>query len=111
MPYVEGRTVHDADSHIFEPPGTAERFADPGVRDRLRQALVSLTWSADVQAAVARQRDAAFRARDAEEILLRKNHLALGAVASRDRPAALDLLGFASQLVFTTSYLGPLRDF
>jgi hypothetical protein len=27
MPYVEGRTVHDADSHIFEPPGTAERQA------------------------------------------------------------------------------------
>jgi predicted TIM-barrel fold metal-dependent hydrolase len=30
---------------------------------------------------------------------------------SSDRPQALDLLGFASQLVFTTTYLGPLRSF
>ena len=28
-----------------------------------------------------------------------------------DRPAALDHLGFASQLVFTTTYLAPLRSF
>jgi len=111
MAYVEGREIHDADSHIFEPPGTAERYADPGVRDRLRGALADLAWSAEVDAAVARQRDPAFRARDADEIMLRKNQLALGAVASADRPAALDLLGFASQLVFTTTYLAPLRDF
>jgi uncharacterized protein len=110
MPYAEGRVVHDADSHIFEPPGTAERHADPGIRERLREALRPLTWSPPIEEAVARQRDPAFRARDAEEIMLRKNWLALGAVLPEDRPAALDLLGFASQLVFTTSYLKPLRD-
>lgn len=110
MPYAEGRVVHDADSHIFEPPGTAERHADPAIRDRLGEALRQITWSTAVQAAVAQQRDAAFRARDAEEILLRKNQLAPGAVLAEDRPAALDLLGFASQLVFTTTYLAPLRD-
>ncbi|HET7502182.1 MAG TPA: hypothetical protein VFK02_14290, partial [Kofleriaceae bacterium] len=110
MPYVEGRVVHDADSHIFEPPGTAERHADPAIRDRLSDVLRSIAWSAGEQAAVARQRDAGFRARDADEIMLRKNQLAPGAVLAADRPAALDLLGFASQLVFTTTYLDPLRD-
>ena len=70
MAYVEGQTIHDADSHIFEPPGTAEEHADPGIRDRLRAALRGPTWSAEVQAALARQRDAAFRARDADEIML-----------------------------------------
>jgi predicted TIM-barrel fold metal-dependent hydrolase len=111
MPYSEGSVVHDADSHIFEPPGTAERFADPGIRDRLAEALRGLAWSRAIEAAVAQQRDAAFRARDADEIMLRKNWLAPGAVLAEDRPGALDLLGFASQLVFTTTYLAPLRDF
>ena len=114
MPYVEGRVVHDADSHIFEPPGTAERYADPAIRDRLHEALQRFEWgpgarTATAEAEVARQRDPAFRARDADEIMLRKNHLAPGAVLAEDRPGALDLLGFASQLVFTTSYLEPLR--
>jgi predicted TIM-barrel fold metal-dependent hydrolase len=111
MPYAEGRIVHDADSHIFEPPGTAECHADPGIRDRLAEALRGLAWSSEALTAVAQQRDAAFRARDADEIMLRKNQLAPGAVLAEDRPAALDLLGFASQLVFTTTYLEPLRRF
>src|SRR5690348_1262678 len=101
MPYAEGRVVHDADSHIFEPPGTAERHADPAIRGRLAEALRAVAWSAEVKAAVAKQRDPEFRARDAEEIMARKNQLAPGAVLAEDRSAALDLLGFASQLVFT----------
>src|ERR1043165_1598518 len=111
MPYNEGRVVHDPAAHIFEPPGTAERHAAPSIRPRLADALRSLAWSSAEQAAVARQRDAAFRARDPDEIMLRKNQLAPGAVLAEDRPAALDLLGFASQLVFTTTYLEPLRRF
>src|SRR5205085_10953576 len=87
-----------------------ERHADPAIRDRLREALRQFTWSAAMEAAVAQQRDPAFRARDADEIMQRKDWLAPGAVLSEDRPAALDLLGFASQLVFTTSYLDPLRE-
>ena len=111
MPYVEGRIVHDADSHIFEPPGTAERYADPGIRERLHGVLQHLAaWPSIADTAVAMQRDAAYRARDADEIMLRKNQLAPGAVLAEDRPAALDLLGFASQLVFTTTYLDALRD-
>jgi len=109
MPYVEDRVVHDADSHIFEPPGTAERHADPAIRDRLTDALRPFAWTQAEHAELARQRDPAFRARDADEIMLRKNQRATGAVLAEDRPRALDLLGFASQLVFTTSYLEPLR--
>jgi uncharacterized protein len=110
MPYVEGRTIHDADSHIFEPPGYAEEYADPGIRDRLREALRSGDGSF-FDKMLAKQDDPEFRAKDAEEIMLRKNHVALGAIRNADRPQALDLLGFASQLVFTTTYLGPLRSF
>ena len=111
MPYVEGRLIHDADSHIFEPPGYAEEYADPGVRERLREALTVRETPDFVEKVLAKQDDPEFRAKDAEEIMLRKNHIALGAIRNADRPAALDLLGFASQLVFTTTYLGPLRSF
>ena len=39
-------------------------------------------------------------------MLLRKNYEAHGSFIAKDRPHALDLLGFASQLVFTTYCLG-----
>ena len=111
MPYVEGRTVHDADSHIFEPPGYAEEYADPQHREALREKLTAGGPASFFEKALAKQDDPEFRAKDAEEIMLRKNHLALGAIRNRDRPQALDLLGVASQLVFTTTYLGSLRAF
>ena len=34
MPYVEGQTIHDADSHIMELPGTINPYIDPKFRDR-----------------------------------------------------------------------------
>ncbi|MGI8793269.1 MAG: amidohydrolase family protein [Acidimicrobiales bacterium] len=111
MPYVEGRTVHDADSHIFEPPGYAESYADPGIRERLGEALGTSDKAGFFRDGLAKQDDPKFRAKDAEEIMLRKNHLAVGAIRREDRTDALDLLGFASQLVFTTTYLAPLRTF
>jgi predicted TIM-barrel fold metal-dependent hydrolase len=111
MPYVEGRVVHDADSHIFEPPGYAEEYADPAIREQLSQALANGETPAFINAALAKQKDPEYRAKDAEEIMLRKNHVAVGAMLREDRPAALDHLGFASQLVFTTTYLAPLRRF
>ncbi len=60
-------------------------------------ALVAITAQAPAQIT-----DAEFRAGEAENILLRKNYQALGAFTPIDRPRALDLLGFSSQLVFTT---------
>jgi len=40
------------------------RHADPGIRDRLAGALRELSWGPATEAALAQQRDPAFRARD-----------------------------------------------
>src|SRR4051794_33638976 len=109
MAYVEGRLVYDADSHIHEPPGYAEQYADPSIRDELAERLATFRRP-PVDEEIAKQRDPEFRAKDAQEILLRKNSLAVGAVIRADRPRALDLLGFATQLVFATTCLDPLRE-
>ena len=44
MPYVEGQTIHDADSHIMELPGAINGYLDPKVRD----AFVEKTGRKDV---------------------------------------------------------------
>jgi predicted TIM-barrel fold metal-dependent hydrolase len=105
MPYVEGRIVHDADAHIME---TAEMLAD-FASERVKQHLLGFDGTASVatsfkelERVLARHRDPAYRALDEDEILLRKNWAATGAYFKADRPRALDLLGFASQLVFNT---------
>jgi predicted TIM-barrel fold metal-dependent hydrolase len=111
VPYVEGRTVHDADSHVFEPAGAAEAYLPGPLRARVTAEIRYSVATDEIAAALARADDPEHRAGAAGEILTRKNAAALGSVRAADRPAALDLLGFASQLVFTTTYLGPLRDF
>src|SRR3954452_6287101 len=111
MVYVQGRLVYDADSHIHEPPGYAESYADSSMRGQLGERLATFRKPPGIDEAVATQRDPEFRAKDADEVMLRKISLAVGAVIREDRPHALDLLGFAAQLVFTTTYLDPLREF
>ena len=106
MAYVEGQTIHDADSHIMELPGTIHRYIDP----KLRAAFIEKTGKKDVlpewfAKAAERHEDPEFRAGAEANILLRKNYEALGAFRAEDRPATLDYLGFASQLVFTTACL------
>ena len=58
------------------------------------------------EAARSKQADVAFRAGAGENLMLRKNYEALGAFSREDRSRTIDLLGFASQLVFTTFCLG-----
>jgi predicted TIM-barrel fold metal-dependent hydrolase len=113
MAYVEGRIVHDADSHVMEVPG----FLDDFVEARFQPALVAAGlfdrrpgFRAKVPDLERRREDPQWRAGDGENILLRKNWDALGAFRREDRPAALDHLGFASQLVFTTQLLKYLAD-
>lgn len=106
MAYVEGQTIHDADSHIMELPGALNSFIDP----KYRSAFVEKTSAGSklfeyFANAAAQHDDPEFRAGAEANILLRKNHAALGSFRSQDRVAALDHLGFASQLVFTTSCL------
>jgi predicted TIM-barrel fold metal-dependent hydrolase len=55
-----------------------------------------------VQKASELHRDTAYRAEDEAQITLRKNFFATGSFLNDDRPAALDHLGFTSQLVFDT---------
>jgi predicted TIM-barrel fold metal-dependent hydrolase len=108
MPYVENQIVHDADSHLMELPNVL----DPYIEARFKPAYHGLEkvkggalphWAEEC---TRQHADPEFRAGAAENILLRKNQQALGAFLPADRPRAVDLLGFASQLVFTTFCLG-----
>src|SRR5215469_1207462 len=109
MAYVENRIVHDADSHLMELADCLDDFLDPEFRAGYDALPKLKAWPRDgkwVKKARATQDDPEFRAGDAANLMLRKNYEALGAFRREDRPKALDGLGFASQLVFTTWSLG-----
>ena len=111
MPYIEGRVVHDADAHIMEEPTWLLEHADPAVREQLRPNVelgLAPGEAEAIEKMKARHADPEFRARDAEEIMARKNFKATGSTIAADRPLALDLLGVASQLVFNTFNNGNL---
>ncbi len=125
MPYVSGRVVHDADAHIMETPTWLRDHADPGLRDRiaplslssgneLRQTGDPGEQLRDLDAAftrlAAKHASEEYRAVEADEIMRRKNFAATGAFMADDRPRALDLLGFSSQLVFNTFHNRRLHD-
>ena len=104
MPYAQ-RPTHDADSHFVETPEWLLPWADPAIRDRLPPVVSASVKPGEhrlIESFRARHADPAYRADDAEQILLRKNWAATGSFLREDRPLALDLLGFESQLVFNT---------
>ncbi|MDJ0767784.1 MAG: amidohydrolase family protein [Ilumatobacter sp.] len=120
-----GLVVHDADAHIMEPPNWLREHADPAIREQieplsypggneLRQAEDLRDRPGDLDEAfrrlTERHRSADYTAVEADEIMLRKNFAATGSFLADDRPRALDLLGFASQLVFNTFHNTRLRD-
>ncbi len=105
MAYAQDRLIHDADSHLMELPDCLDPFFDKKLLQRFHDNPVvkKKTWRPEASARMrAQQADAQFRASAEENILLRKNYQAQGAFIKEDRPKALDALGFASQLVFTT---------
>src|SRR5215831_11320553 len=105
MPYAEGRIIHDADSHVVETPDWLVPWADPAVREHMHPLYLSRVKPGEetfIDRVRRRHADPAERPRAEAEILLRKNWSALGSFIKEDRPRALDLLGFASQLVFNT---------
>jgi predicted TIM-barrel fold metal-dependent hydrolase len=112
MPYAPaGQTIHDADSHVVETPDFFFPFADPDVRSKLKPLYVSSVKPGEedlIDHFRKQHADPEFRAQDEVEIMLRKNWKATGSFIKEDRPAALDLLGFASQLVFNTFANGQL---
>lgn len=106
MPYAEGRVFHDADSHVMELPEWIASYADPSLRDRLRPLALGRAGGELAERAVAdvsARRDDPERAADAESRLMHlKGWYGLGAFDPTERSRALDLLGFDSQLVFST---------
>ena len=89
----------------MEAPSWLKDHADPAWRDRipeLFEAGVAPGEETLIDKFAASHRDPAYRDEDEAKIMLRKNWAATGAMLAEDRPRALDLLGFASQLVFNT---------
>jgi uncharacterized protein len=126
MPYCEGRIVHDADAHIMETPTWLRDHAEAEFRDRLpllrytsgnelRQTGSPEEQQRDLVASFERLRERhgteEYRASEEAEIMQRKNFAATGGFIADDRPRALDLLGFSSQLIFNTFHNGRLHDF
>ncbi|BCW88533.1 hypothetical protein sos41_16740 [Alphaproteobacteria bacterium SO-S41] len=109
MPYAQDRLIHDADSHLMELDDCLDAYFDPALIARyhalpyFRKKIGNKGWAIKAREAHA---DPTFRAGEDANILLRKNYEALGSFLPRDRPKSVDLLGFASQLVFTTFCLG-----
>jgi uncharacterized protein len=105
MPYAEGRSYYDADSHVMETSDWLVRYADPDIRDRIRPLYLGGAGKlADDAVRDADQRKAGAVGLDDIEagLMTRKGWSAYGAFDPDERSRALDLLGFDRQLVFST---------
>jgi uncharacterized protein len=115
--YVEGRVIHDADAHLMETPTWLRDHAESRFKDalpvleytsgnELRQTGDPDEQHRDLAASFARleakHASDEYRSTEAAEIMQRKNFAATGGFIAADRPRALDLLGFSSQLIFNT---------
>ncbi len=107
MPYASGRIYHDADAHIMELPDFLRDSTTAAWRERLPRLGVSaigdeagssIDWA---QVTCPLHLDPEYRAAE-EEVTIRKNYYAVGSFERDHRSEALDQLGFASQLVFST---------
>jgi uncharacterized protein len=102
MPYAQGRTYNDADSHIMETSDWLAGYIDPRLRDRLPPPDFARTGR--MADAIGKTRDAAHWASvDLEANLMNlKGWDAYGANDPAERTRALDMLGFDCQLVFAS---------
>jgi len=106
MAYAGERVVNDADSHIMESLDWLGAYAEPDVRERLGSMRLEAGGSGAEKAiarALERQKDVAATAEIAVNVVAGpKGWAAYGAIDPGERARALDDLGFARQLVFTT---------
>ena len=104
------RPYYDADAHIMELPNFLKAFADPDIRDEIYEVSYSASLVTDEEVAeIMANGGRHSEAHIAEQIALgddlirhSKEIQALGAFNGADRKVAMDMLGFAKQLVFPT---------
>ena len=104
MPYASGRVIHDADAHIMEMPGFLTEHLEAKYREQITDAVL-FPRRDGFQSRLADAERAVGETFDDSEIMLAKNWSALGSWRRQDRPRSVDLLGFSSQLMFTTALL------
>jgi predicted TIM-barrel fold metal-dependent hydrolase len=103
MSRVDDHRIHDADAHIFETADWLIRHADPDVKARIKPLDLhgqESTIAHAAEAEVARKTNPEMSA-SAGEIAAR-NWEAPGAFDPVARSRSLDVLGFTSQLIFST---------
>jgi uncharacterized protein len=110
MTYANSRLMLDADSHIMETPDWVERHADPKIRARLAPLALGKAGGATyklIEEAVEKARQRVAQARPIANVVSgTKGWHAPGAFDPGERAQALDDLGFARQLVFSTFSAG-----
>lgn len=112
MPYAHRPNIHDADSHLMEGLTWLRDNADLATKDLLPDLSSALKKGGAgagkaIQLGEARIGDPDKTAElEADVIGSAKGWLALGAMDSTERSTAMDLLGFESQLVFSTFSVG-----
>jgi predicted TIM-barrel fold metal-dependent hydrolase len=107
MSYAGERLIHDADSHLMELPDFLTAHADPSARDRMPPLGLLATGQFNPGDHVGKPgHDPATieRLRQLGDQITRgpKWHDALGSFSGHERGLALDQLGFARQVVFSS---------
>ncbi len=106
MPYASGRVIHDADAHIMEVPGFLTEHLEAKYRDTINDdVLFPHDRGRGLHKLMKPDAGRGAVEQDESQIMLHKNWDALGSFVREDRPRSIDLLGFASQLMFTTQLL------
>lgn len=115
--YSGHRSIIDIDSHILEPVGWLREYAPSAIRHEIPELgsddpqFAQLLREAEREYE-RRSSDAEFRSQALAEYMTmaRKGWMSLGGWDPRERSEALDLLGFAHQLVFPTGSFNQVID-